>query len=104
MNRPRLVTAALALAFSAVILAGTAIDHAAPGWDSDMQATAAEAEIADQFRALEQRMDHAALDLCAYEHGPGAVARWTASNELVCHPAPEANGAVLRLVLSARAL
>jgi hypothetical protein len=96
MNRARLTTAALALVFSAVILAGTAIDHAAPGWDADTQATAAEAELAEQFNALEKRIDRAAFDLCAQEHGPGATARWTASNELVCHPAPQASGTVLR--------
>lgn len=101
MNRrptPSLITAALALVFSAVILAGTTLDASAPTPLAEARAVASHTELAQRLDAIEQRMDRAALDICAEEQGPGATAHWTGNSELICHAAAEP-GAVVAVML-----
>lgn len=101
MNRrahPSLTTAALALVFSAVILAGTTLDTGEPSPLAEARAAASHTELAQRLDAIEHRMDRAALDICAEEQGPGATAHWTSNSELICHAAPEP-GAVVTVML-----
>lgn len=84
-----LTTAALALALSAAILAGTALDAGEPSPLAEARATASHTELALRLDAIEQRIDRAALDICAEEQGPGATAHWTINSELICHAALE---------------
>lgn len=101
MNRrthPSLITAALALVISAAILAGTTLDAGAPTLLDEARAAASHTELAQRLGAIEQRIDRAALDICAEEKGPGATAHWTGNSELICHTAPEP-GAIVTVML-----
>lgn len=99
MSHPNLSTLALTVLASAIILGGTALDHTPL---ADARAIAGHAELAQRLDSIEARIDRAAIDLCAEEAGPRALARWTPDGELVCTPVAEA-GPVVAAMLGERA-
>ena len=73
------LTAGLAAALAAILLAGPVLDDHSADWNH----STALRDAQQQAQAVERR-NRAALQLCIRLHGPGVAAGWDADDRLVC--------------------
>ena len=73
------LTAGLAAALAAILLAGPVLDDHSSEWNH----STALRDAQQQAQAVERR-NRAAQQLCIRLHGPGVAAGWDADDRLVC--------------------